>query len=133
VTSTDRSTQAPEVPAALSEPLKTIAQIAERAGVSIATVSKVVNGRTEVASETRAHVESVIRRHGYRRQQKAAAGPGTLVELGEEAAAATVVVALARGEPFPQHRVELPTELIVRDSTAPPLPPARGKGGAGHR
>jgi DNA-binding LacI/PurR family transcriptional regulator len=35
-------------------------------------------------------------------------------------AAATMVVALARGEPLPQHRVELPTELIVRDSTAPP-------------
>ncbi|MEV1005708.1 LacI family DNA-binding transcriptional regulator, partial [Nonomuraea sp. NPDC050202] len=35
-----------------SSPL-TIAQLAELAGVSTATVSKVVNGRSEVSSETR--------------------------------------------------------------------------------
>ncbi|MBX6384906.1 MAG: LacI family DNA-binding transcriptional regulator [Microbispora sp.] len=52
-----------------SRPL-TIAQIAELAGVSPATVSKVVNGRSEVAPETRALVENLIREHGYRRQKK---------------------------------------------------------------
>ncbi|GIH46620.1 transcriptional regulator, LacI family [Microbispora rosea] len=52
-----------------SRPL-TIAQIAELAGVSPATVSKVVNGRSEVAPETRALVEDLIREHGYRRQKK---------------------------------------------------------------
>lgn len=48
----------------------TIAQLAELAGVSTATVSKVVNGRSDVAPETRALVESLIRQHGYRRQKK---------------------------------------------------------------
>lgn len=48
----------------------TIARIAELAGVSTATVSKVVNGRAEVAAQTRALVERVIREHGYRRQKK---------------------------------------------------------------
>ncbi|MCC8250818.1 LacI family DNA-binding transcriptional regulator [Saccharothrix luteola] len=57
----------------------TIARIAELAGVSTATVSKVVNGRAEVAPETRALVEAVIREHGYRRQKKA--NRATLVEL----------------------------------------------------
>ncbi|MFE9750977.1 LacI family DNA-binding transcriptional regulator [Saccharothrix saharensis] len=57
----------------------TIAQIAELAGVSIATVSKVVNGRAEVAPETRALVETIIREHGYRRQKKR--NRATLVEL----------------------------------------------------
>ncbi|MBP2708446.1 LacI family DNA-binding transcriptional regulator [Microbispora sp. RL4-1S] len=58
----------------------TIAQIAELAGVSTATVSKVVNGRAEVAAETRTLVESLIRTHGYRRQKRrASAAP--LVEL----------------------------------------------------
>ncbi|GGO14555.1 LacI family DNA-binding transcriptional regulator [Microbispora bryophytorum] len=52
-----------------SRPL-TIAQLAELAGVSPATVSKVVNGRSEVAPETRALVEDLIREHGYRRQKK---------------------------------------------------------------
>ncbi len=62
-----------------SQPL-TIAQVAELAGVSIATVSKVVNGRSEVAPQTRARVESVIRKHGYRRQKKASS-PAALLEL----------------------------------------------------
>lgn len=48
----------------------TIAQIAEHAGVSIATVSKVVNGRDNVAPETRELIEGLIRRYGYRRQKR---------------------------------------------------------------
>ncbi|TDC15627.1 LacI family transcriptional regulator [Streptomyces sp. 8K308] len=60
------------------EPL-TIAQLAKRAGVSVATVSKVVNGRADVAPATRALVEDLIRRHGYRRQK--VAGPAALLEL----------------------------------------------------
>ncbi|MER5185229.1 LacI family DNA-binding transcriptional regulator [Streptomyces sp. NPDC002896] len=58
----------------------TIAQIAELAGVSTATVSKVVNGRSEVAPETRALVEGVISTHGYRRLKKPAK-PASLLEL----------------------------------------------------
>jgi len=58
----------------------TISQIAELAGVSVATVSKVVNGRSEVAPETRALVETVIRERGYRNQKKRA-GPAALLEL----------------------------------------------------
>ncbi|MGP3933690.1 LacI family DNA-binding transcriptional regulator [Nonomuraea sp. KM88] len=62
-----------------SSPL-TIAQLAELAGVSTATVSKVVNGRSQVSSETRAAVEELIRRHGYRRQRRRST-PTALVEL----------------------------------------------------
>lgn len=59
---------------------RTIAEIAELAGVSVPTVSKVVNGRADVASETRALVESLMREHGYQRRKKApAAAP--LLEL----------------------------------------------------
>jgi DNA-binding LacI/PurR family transcriptional regulator len=58
----------------------TIAQLAELAGVSVATVSKVVNGRSEVAAETRAHIERLIREHGYRRQKRRAS-PAALLEL----------------------------------------------------
>lgn len=42
----------------------TIAFIAESAGVSVPTVSKVLNGRTGVSDETRARVEQLIHRHG---------------------------------------------------------------------
>ncbi|RKN39720.1 LacI family DNA-binding transcriptional regulator [Streptomyces hoynatensis] len=62
-----------------SEP-PTLAQLAELAGTSVATVSKVVNGRSEVAPATRARVEELIRERGYRRQKKAA-NRAALVEL----------------------------------------------------
>jgi LacI family transcriptional regulator len=43
----------------------TIRQIAAAAGVSIATVSRVVNGHSDVSDETRQTVESVLRERGY--------------------------------------------------------------------
>jgi DNA-binding LacI/PurR family transcriptional regulator len=45
----------------------TISFIAESAGVSIPTVSKVLNGRSGVAPETRAKVEALINEYGYRK------------------------------------------------------------------
>ena len=36
--------------------------------------------------------------------------------------AATMLVKLAQGEPLPQSRIELGTELVVRSSTAPLAP-----------
>jgi DNA-binding LacI/PurR family transcriptional regulator len=45
----------------------TIAYIAESAGVSAPTVSKVLNGRTGVSDDTRARVEALINEYGYRR------------------------------------------------------------------
>ncbi|GAB2880527.1 LacI family DNA-binding transcriptional regulator [Streptomyces mayteni] len=59
----------------------TAAQIAERAGVSVSTVSKVINGQADVAPRTRALVEGVIRRHGHLRQKRRAGGPAPLLEL----------------------------------------------------
>jgi LacI family transcriptional regulator len=43
----------------------TLAMIAASAGVSVATVSKVVNGRADVAADTRALVEELLRQHAY--------------------------------------------------------------------
>ncbi|MBO3752205.1 LacI family DNA-binding transcriptional regulator [Streptosporangiaceae bacterium NEAU-GS5] len=45
----------------------TISVIAETAGVSTPTVSKVINGRSGVAADTRARVEAAIDQYGYRR------------------------------------------------------------------
>lgn len=44
----------------------TIAHIAHRAGVSVPTVSKVINGRTDVSPQTRLLVQTLIREQGYR-------------------------------------------------------------------
>jgi len=49
-------------------PRVTLAEIAAEAGVSIATMSKVLNGRTDVAPGTRARLEEHLARHGYRRR-----------------------------------------------------------------
>jgi len=46
----------------------TIATIADTAGVSVSTVSKVLNGRPDVARATRERVEKIIDSHGYQRR-----------------------------------------------------------------
>jgi DNA-binding LacI/PurR family transcriptional regulator len=56
-------------PATVQSPL-TFADIARLAGVSVPTVSKVVNGRAEVSADTRANVEKVLHDHGYRRPRR---------------------------------------------------------------
>ncbi|MBV9832145.1 MAG: LacI family DNA-binding transcriptional regulator [Marmoricola sp.] len=43
----------------------TLATVAESAGVSVATVSKVLNGRADVAPATRARVQEMLRAHDY--------------------------------------------------------------------
>lgn len=43
----------------------TLAMVAASAGVSVATVSKVLNGRADVGPETRARVETLLRQHDY--------------------------------------------------------------------
>jgi DNA-binding LacI/PurR family transcriptional regulator len=74
------SAKRPSAGSAAPAPPLTIAQLAELAGVSTATISKVVNGRSEVAPDTRALVEGLIREHGYRRQRRGVA-PAALVDL----------------------------------------------------
>ena len=46
-------------------PRVTIREIADLAGVSVATVSRVMNGRDDVAPETRELVQKIVREHGY--------------------------------------------------------------------
>ncbi|MEH1122966.1 LacI family DNA-binding transcriptional regulator [Micromonospora sp. CPCC 206061] len=48
----------------------TIATIADEVGVSVTTVSKVLNGHSDVAAATRARVEASLERHRYRRRVK---------------------------------------------------------------
>ncbi|MFD0068534.1 LacI family DNA-binding transcriptional regulator [Streptomyces sp. NPDC056690] len=66
-------TRSPDGPAKV-----TITEIAREAGVSVPTVSRVVNGRSDVSSATRARVEDLLHRYGYRRRPTA---PGTRAAL----------------------------------------------------
>jgi len=55
-------------------------ELADQAGVSLSTVSKVLNGRTDVSKATRARVESILEREGYKRRS-GLPNRGTLIEL----------------------------------------------------
>ena len=44
----------------------TISDIARLSGVSVATVSRVINNKSYVKDETRKKIEAVIEEHGYR-------------------------------------------------------------------
>lgn len=54
--------------------------LADEAGVSLSTISKVLNGRSDVSSDTRARVEHLLERHSYRRRGSTAR-ESTLMEL----------------------------------------------------
>jgi LacI family transcriptional regulator len=59
----------------------TIADIAREAGVSVPTVSKVLNGKAEVAAETRDRVERLIEKHRYARRVRRSTTRAGLVDL----------------------------------------------------
>jgi len=59
----------------------TISAIAAEAGVSVPTVSRVVNGRSDVAPQTRERVEELLRRHGYRRRSSRPRSNARLIDL----------------------------------------------------
>ncbi len=57
----------------------TIRQVAETAGVSIATVSRVVNGHSDVSAGTREAVQRALRDHGYQAGTRSRPSPTGLV------------------------------------------------------
>jgi len=63
----------------LKEGRTTLATVAASAGVSIATVSKVLNGRSDVAPHTRAAVQMLLQEHDY--VERPRRGSGTAREI----------------------------------------------------
>jgi LacI family transcriptional regulator len=59
----------------------TISTIAAQAGVSAPTVSRVLNGRGDVAPATRERIEELLREHGYRRRGTRPRGRSNLFDL----------------------------------------------------
>jgi LacI family transcriptional regulator len=59
----------------------TIGAIAKEAGVSVPTVSRVLNGRADVAPHTRERIEELLRRRGYRRRPSRARARARLIDL----------------------------------------------------
>ncbi|MBG6239334.1 LacI family xylobiose transport system transcriptional regulator [Mycetocola sp. CAN_C7] len=57
-----------------------LSKLADEAGVSLSTVSKVLNGRPDVSAPTRAKVEAILDRQGYERRA-GLPNRGALIEL----------------------------------------------------
>jgi LacI family transcriptional regulator len=76
-----RSTEVEEAVSESSPRAVTITDIAAEAGVSVPTVSRVLNGRSDVAPHTRARIEQLLRDHGYQRRGSRLAPRARLVDL----------------------------------------------------
>jgi LacI family transcriptional regulator len=59
----------------------TITAIAQEAGVSVPTVSRVLNGRSDVAPQTRERIEKLLDQRGYRRRQPRPRETAGLIDL----------------------------------------------------
>ncbi|WP_298228169.1 LacI family DNA-binding transcriptional regulator [Gryllotalpicola sp.] len=59
----------------------TLADVAQLAGVSLATISKVLNGRADVSPPTRARIEKLLEEHGYERRGNRDISKGGFIEL----------------------------------------------------
>ncbi|WP_107491525.1 LacI family DNA-binding transcriptional regulator [Thermobifida fusca] len=59
----------------------TLAEVARQAGVSVSTISKVVNGHLDVAAETRRHIEQLLEQHQYRQRRSPGRQAVGLIDL----------------------------------------------------
>jgi len=107
----------------------TLATVAASAGVSVATVSKVVNGRADVGPETRARVLHLLEQHQYveRRAEPApAVGETQTVELVFHGPALSIyTLEILQGV------LEAGTEVGVRVAVSVRPRPRRGRSGKG--
>ncbi len=111
---TDQERERSEAPKSV-----TIAYIAETAGVSVPTVSKVLNGKSGVSADTRARVEELIERYGYR---KPGSQRSNVVELVFRELKDMWAVEIIRGveRVARQHRVGvMVSEFGLHDGAAP--------------
>jgi len=98
----------------------TIAEIATKAGVSIPTVSRVLNSRPDVAPETREHVERIIQESGFIRSRAAHAlrqGSSGVVDLVVPDLDSPYTVEVVRGVTEAMERTELRLALSFTHNT----------------
>jgi LacI family xylobiose transport system transcriptional regulator len=96
----------------------TVAMIARLAGVSAPTVSRVLNGRSDVAADTRRRVEQLLREHGYRRPGAILPSPG--VEVVFYGLESNLAIEMMRGvqEAVTNHDLGVGFTEVQADSSA---------------
>ena len=104
----------------------TLVGIAAEAGVSVSAVSKVLNGRTDVAAGTRARIAGLLRQHGYRVASRLGFGVVDLLiasmhsPWAEELLRGTVEAAAAAGVSVVVTTGATPAPSSPAGSTGPP-------------
>ncbi|GAA4583810.1 LacI family DNA-binding transcriptional regulator [Planotetraspora phitsanulokensis] len=98
----------------------TIALIAQEAGVSVPTVSKVINGRPEVAPDTRQRVERLLHKHGYQRRTGQGDGPVGLLDLVFAEIESPWAMELVRGAEAAAHEAGASVVISVLHTHAGP-------------
>lgn len=99
----------------------TLAVIAAQAGVSQATVSKVVNGRTDVAKTTRDRIEQLLTSHDYQRRGARGDRRSGFIDLAIGGLDSPWAVEILRGVESESARHEVGTVVSrVRDDDARP-------------
>lgn len=103
-----------------TQPRVTIADIAHQAGVSVPTVSKVLNGRSEVAPDTREHIERLLSEHQYTRRRRRAGDRVGLVDLVFPELDSAWAIEIIRGVEEVAHHARIGTvvSLIHDDATS---------------
>jgi LacI family transcriptional regulator len=91
----------------------TIASIADQAGVSVATVSKVLNGRDEVAPATRERVQTLLDETAYERRRRAAPKQVGLVDVVIATLSTPYAYEVLRGAEKEAHRFGVSLILTV--------------------
>jgi LacI family transcriptional regulator len=94
----------------------TIAAIAQEAGVSVATVSKVLNGHSQVSDSTREKVEALLESHNYLRRRSRPTHTVGLIDLVINELDSPWSVELVRGveEYAAQHRTGVVVTAVHR-------------------
>jgi len=118
--STGRPGGNPTAGAGLARTRPTMAAIAREAGVSVPTVSKVLNGWSDVAPATRKRVEELLDRRGYVRRSgagRSAAAPG-LVEVVIDSLNNSWAAALLGGVEAACHQTNLGVSVSVARRSA---------------
>ncbi|HLU58858.1 MAG TPA: LacI family DNA-binding transcriptional regulator [Pseudonocardia sp.] len=83
----------------------TIAEIAASAGVSVPTVSKVLNGRADVSAATRKRVQQIMADRGYQRRSSGPQRPVGLIDMAVPGLDSPWVVDVLRGAEAEAHKV----------------------------
>ena len=98
----------------------TIAAIADAAGVSVPTVSRVLNGRADVSTATRERVEQLLRDRGYRRRNSRQPGRAQILDVVFDALDSPWAVELIRGVADVAHAAGAGTVVsaVHQDETA---------------